>query len=354
MNTYLQRYVGQTILIAILAVLLMILGLDFFLTLVREFSRIGQGDYNFLEVIYYTLLTLPVGVYTFFPMAALLGTLLGLGHLAASSELTVMRASGVSLWQITAMVLRVAVIMILVVIFFGEVIGPKTIAYAKERRQEMTASGDASIIKTRVWLRDNDEFVYIDHALSNDQMRAVTRYRFEGENLVEVIHARRAVYQGNGWLMLGVTQEIIEPTQIVATQWDEYPWATTIQPGLFFIIDNIPTRLAMVELYEFIQYLRANSLDASKYEVAFWRKVFQPLATVAMMLLAMPFIFGPLRSGSVGVRTMVGIVAGLGFYLINELFIPFSQVFSIPPAVAGVFPSLTCLILAALVMRRFA
>lgn len=353
MNTQLQRYVGNTILIGIVAVLLVFLGLDFFLTLVRESSKLGRGDYTVVEVVYYSLLTLPVGVYTFFPMAALLGTLLGLGHLASYSELTVMRASGVSLWQISLMVFRVAILMILIVIFLGEIIGPKTLAYAKERRQFARAGGATSVVGADVWLRDGNEFVYIRRAFSDDQMTDITRYRFENNRLVELIHAKRAIYQNDHWLLKEVTEEQIDLSGVTTHQLEDLPWTTTIKPGLFFIIDNVPTRLAMVELHEFIHYLRDNNLDATKYEVAFWRKAFQPLATLAMMLLAMPFIFGPLRSGGIGVRTMVGVVAGLGFYFINEFFIPFSQVLSIPPALAGALPSLLCLMLAAFVMRRF-
>ena len=90
----LDRYIGKTIFTTIMMTLFMLVSLSGIIKFVDQLKKAGQGSYDALVAGMYTLLSVPKDVQIFFPMAALLGALLGLGMLAQRSELVVMQASG--------------------------------------------------------------------------------------------------------------------------------------------------------------------------------------------------------------------------------------------------------------------
>ncbi len=356
-NTLLQRYLGLTILGTVLLVLLVLQGLDFFFTVVREMSKLGRGDYGVANIFQYALLSLPNGVYAFFPIAALLGTLLGLGTLASHSELTVIRASGVSLLQITKMVLVVALLLMVLVTIIGEWVAPKAEFYGKQQRSLATSGGKQITMAQGLWIREGEEFVHIDAVLLDGELTGVTRYHFDSQfELEKISFAKSGQYQyvDETWELFDIRETQFLEGGVETTTYEQQAWASSVNPELLTILKSKAMRLPMAELKRFAQYLESNDLDATEYQLAFWRKLFQPFATAVMMLLAIPFVFGPLRSGSMGLRMLVGIFLGLSFYAVNEFFAPFSQVFHLAPPIAAALPSCLFAGLGFYLMRRFA
>ncbi len=98
----LDRYIGKTIFSTIMMTLFMLVSLSGIIKFVDQLKKAGQGSYDALGAGMYTLLSVPKDIQIFFPMAALLGALLGLGMLAQRSELVVMQASGFTRMQVAA------------------------------------------------------------------------------------------------------------------------------------------------------------------------------------------------------------------------------------------------------------
>src|SRR5205814_10336125 len=110
--------------------------------------------YNFKQVALHVLLSIPNHVYEAFPIAALIGTLFALAHLVATSEYTVMRASGVSLVRLSGALLSVGLLFALVTFIFGEFIGPVAEQFAHRLRSQAIAGIIAQEFRSGLWVKD--------------------------------------------------------------------------------------------------------------------------------------------------------------------------------------------------------
>jgi lipopolysaccharide export system permease protein len=114
-----------------------------------------------------------------------------------------------------------------------------------------------------------------------------------------------------------------------------------------------PEALSIRGLTEYIAYLENSSQNTERYQLARWRKIFQPISVAVMLLMALSFIFGPLRNASMGARIMLGVLTGFGFFITNEVFGPLSLVYNFPPLIGALLPSVIFLIAAGqLLLRR--
>lgn len=336
----LDLYIGRTILGTTLMVILALISMDFFIQVMNELSDIGKGNYGILQAMYYVLMELPRDVYQLFPMAGLIGCLMGLGLLASSSELVVMRAAGVSLWQITRAVFMVVILMVAIVTLLGEVIGPHTILYG-ERFKALERSGGQALATTGgVWLRDGSDFIRIQTVQTIKSLDGVTRYSFNDKHqMTKVTYAAKAQYQHGAWLLKNVQETDIATSGVVTSK--TMPtgiWHIQLSPSVLKIAQIDPDEMTLPKLYQWIEYRKHNGLRYNNYSLTLWQRIFQPLATCVMMLLAIPFIFGPLRSATMGLRLVAGVIVGFSFYILNQLFGPISLVYQLPPILAAVLP----------------
>ncbi|MDV7105409.1 LPS export ABC transporter permease LptG [Vibrio sp. TH_r3] len=350
----LDLYIGRTIIATTFLTLSTLVGLSGIIKYVEQLRKVGRGTYDLIQALYFVLLGVPRDIEMFFPMATLLGALIALGMLASSSELTVMQASGFSKLDVGLSVLKTAIPLMVMVMALGEWGSPQTIKMARESRAMSISGGTIVSVRSSVWAKDANNYIYIGR-INDESLQALTVWQFDNDNsLNKIIHAKRANYVGdNIWQMKNVElTNMKDNVQLSKEKLKTYDWKSTIEPDKLEIVTVKPEELSLSGIYDYVNYLKASEQDASRYELAFWRKVTQPLSIAVMMLMALSFVFGPLRTVTMGARIISGIIAGFTFYISSEFFGPLSLVYQIPPVVGAVAPSLLFLVFAIMLLRR--
>jgi len=320
--------------------MLVLLALYTFVAFVGEMEKVGTGRYNLLGAIQYVLYTLPKRVYELFPITALLGTLVGLGGLAAGSELTAIRAAGVSVVRIGGSVMRVAAILMLVVAVVGELVAPELEQYAIQERAIALGQQSAMQGKSGFWARDGDSFINIRSIHPGGRLTDVTLYQLDKNHQLKMeTHAAMASYYDGSWQLAGITRRTLTAEGMSIEQMDQARWDSLLSPTLLEVVMVRPDALSISGLYQYLQYLHDNHLDASRYEQAFWEKLVDPFSTGVMVLFALPFLLGSLRSVSLSQRVVTGTLVGITFHIINRAFHYIGQIYGLPPMFSTIFPT---------------
>ena len=349
----LDRYIGKTVLSHTMVVMLVLLSMYFFSTLVDELDYVGHGNYNTAIALEYCLMLMPRQAYELFPMVALLGGMLGLGSLASSNELTVIRAAGVSVRRVLLAVMKTALVLMLLVAVIGELMAPALEQQARLIRARALTQNVSLNVKEGLWARDGNTFINIQRLLPDGMAHGVALYVFDGEHrLQEMVRAEQAVYTKGGWLLRHAAQSRISDQGVVTAKVDEERWDTDLKPEVINAVALPPDKLAVWELAGYVAYTRANGLDARIYELSLWTRIVAPLATGGMMLLAVPFIFGSLRAVGIGLRITIGGLLGIGFYLFNAVFGRVALVYDISPMLSAIIPTIIVYGLWWVMMRR--
>jgi lipopolysaccharide export system permease protein len=251
-----------------------------------------------------------------------------------------MQASGQSRWNIITSAMKSALLMVLFVMSIGEWVAPLTETKAKEIRTQAISGGSLFASDKITWAKDGDNFVSIGEVVDTQTLRKVNVYEFD-ENLVlkQITSALQAKYSENGWQLEQVKYTFIGDQRIRYEKVDKGVWLSTLTPDKLGVVTVKPEALSIRGLIEYVNYRNNNSLDPSRYELALWRKVLQPLSVGVMLLMALSFIFGPLRSVTMGARVILGVLTGFGFFVSNEIFGAFSLVYQLPPFLGAALPS---------------
>ena len=348
----LDRYIGKSVAVAILAVLGIILGLASLFAFIDEMGDISNS-YTLLDAGKYVALTAPRRVYDMLPMAALIGCLIGLGSLASSSELTIMRAAGVSIGRIVWAVMKPMLVLMVVGVLVGEYVAPLAENKAQAERSLALGSGDAQSGKHGMWHRQGDEFIHINTVQPQGLLYGVTRYRFDDQrHMLSASFARKAQYDGEHWQLSDVTTTVFHAERSEVVKAAEERWNVSLTPQLLSTVIVAPEALSISGLWGYIHYLADQGLNNGQYWLAFWVKVLQPLVTAALVLMAISFIFGPLRSVTLGQRVFTGVLVGFVFRIAQDLLGPSSLVFGFPPLLAVVLPAAICAVAGVWLLRR--
>ncbi|GAL32452.1 predicted permease [Vibrio maritimus] len=350
----LDVYVGRTIITTIFLVLSVFVGLSAVIKFVEQLRSVGEGSYDMLSAMYFVLLGMPRDIELFFSMAALLGSLIGLGMLAGSSELVVMQAAGISKMRIGFSVLKTAVPLMLAVMALGEWGAPTTQQMARDLRMQAISGGSIVSVRNGVWARDANDFIFISK-VDGESIHGLNLWRFDTEkHLVTTIYADRADYLGDSrWQMHDIqVTDMSDNVVLSKVTIDTQEWQTSLVPDKLSIVTVDLNELPLSGLWDYTQYLKDSEQDASRYELAFWRKATQPISVAVMMLMALSFVFGPLRSVTMGARILSGVIAGFTFYISSEFFGPVSLVYGMSPLFGALGPSLVFLTIALLLLRR--
>jgi lipopolysaccharide export system permease protein len=348
----LDRYIGKSVAVAILAVLGIILGLASLFAFIDEMGDISDS-YTVFDAGKYVALTAPRRVYDMLPMAALIGCLIGLGSLASSSELTIMRAAGVSIGRIVWAVMKPMLVLMVVGVLVGEYVAPLAENKAQAERSLALGSGDAQSGKHGMWHRQGDEFIHINTVQPQGLLYGVTRYRFDDQrHMLSASFARKAQYDGEHWQLSDVTTTVFHAERSEVVKAAEERWNVSLTPQLLSTVIVAPEALSISGLWGYIHYLADQGLNNGQYWLAFWVKVLQPLVTAALVLMAISFIFGPLRSVTLGQRVFTGVLVGFVFRIAQDLLGPSSLVFGFPPLLAVVLPAAICAVAGVWLLRR--
>ncbi|KTD50215.1 hypothetical protein Lqui_1540 [Legionella quinlivanii] len=349
----LDRYIAKNVLLAIGLVTLLLAGLQIFILMVNQLEDLGRGDFGIIQSAIYVLLQMPYQVYLFFPMASLLGSLIGLGVMANNRELVVMRAAGMSIGQITMAVLKASLILIVLVTLIGETVVPKLAYYANDVKVQAISGGQALRTSHGVWLRYQNDFITIGTVQQDNTLVDVRQYHFDEHH--QMTFARQiwtVKFYDNSWWAENISQTLINKDHTVIQHIDKMPWDVAVKPSILNVSSSEPDEMTLKELRQYLRAQKQNHQTALNYQLAFWQRIIQPFTTVVMMILAIPFIFGPLRSSTMGSKLLAGATMGFGFHIINRFFGPVSQVLQWPPVVAALGPTILFAILGLYLMKR--
>lgn len=347
-----KRYIAQSVIGAIAIVLLVIVALDSISELVDQLSR-TQGNYTIVEAFIYAGLSIPSSIYDYLPLSSLVGCLIGLGVLASTSELTVMRAAGVSVMQIIWAVMRPVLGYIVFGIFLGEYITPTTDQYAESRKAIALGHQSALQGQRGVWNREGNEFMHFSAVLPNGKLYGVTKLNFSDDGqLLTSTYVESAIYQGSSWFERDGVRTILGSDQIQTESFDTANWISELSPKILDVLVLPPEDLPMKRLHYYGNYLEKQNQDAQEYRLAFWQKALQPFATASLVMIAISFIFGPLRQVTMGQRIFSGVIVGIIFRTTQDLLGPSSVIFGFSPLIAVLLPILVCTFLGILLLRR--
>lgn len=336
----LDRYLARQVIGASLLVALLLVALSAFLQLLAQLDKLG-GGYSLTEAIQFVVLSVPQQLYELLPMAALLGGLIGLGQLASANELMVMRAAGVSVLRLARGALYGAAVIGLTALLLGEFIAPPAEQYARSMRTYALHERISLLGASGVWARDGGRFVNVREMVREDALRNVNIYEFDANGeLLQVMNARDAHAGEDGWRLERLAITRFEDDGIHVDRTQSVSWNTLLSPSLLrlFVID--PDTLSMQGLVRYIAYLERNDLETRRYQQALWTKVVIPISILAMVLLAVPFVFGPMRSVGQGQRVIFGILIGVSFYVFNLTLSQSGLVFGLNPLVSAWLPTI--------------
>lgn len=337
----LDLYIARTLVSTSALCLLILTGLSGIIKWVDQLRLVGRGSYSMIDAGIYVLFLIPRDIEMFFPMAVLLGALIGMGMLASNSELVVMQSAGLSRFQITLSAMKTAVPLMLIIMALGEWGAP----VAEQRANELQAtkiSGGSLIKSSRgIWAKDGDLFVNIGEVEDINNLRNITLYEFNSDlALTRTIHAERGIFSNDHWRLLDVRQTDLTEDKVTLTDLTLYRWDSTLTPDKLSVVSVKPESLSIQGLMGYLDYLKLNNQDSARYELALWRKFMQPVTVAVMMLVALSFVFGPLRTVTMGARVLLGVIAGFSFYISSEIFGPLTLVYGLPAYVGAMMPAL--------------
>lgn len=354
-------YVARVLFGSVVLTWAVLLGLDFIVGgLMAEIGDIGRGNYTFVLALTNVIYTVPWRAYNLFPTAAVIGSLLGLGQLAASSELTALRALGLSRRRLGLAVAASLAVLTLLMVVNGETLAP----WGERRADALkaTAKSPNMIVAqySGLWAREGDTFLNaesgqerIDGKQRWLELHGVHLYEFaEDGRLESIAHAAIAEHRPGGWLLRDVNRTWFNDRSVTQTDAMEEHWDSQLDDTALAASISRPDYLTAAALGSGIEYRHRNGLDASEYEEHYWGRWFYPVSVLALCLAAIPFAFGTLRSGSLGKRLFIGIVFALGFWLLQTQFVKLAGVYKFDYRLAYLVPPVLMLAISAVLFRR--
>jgi len=350
-----QRYVFSTVLMAILVVMVTLFSLQVIINLVEEVNSMRHA-YGFVDVLIYSVYMMPKTVELTVPFAVLIGVLFGLGQLASSSELTVMRAAGLSVRKLGWYAMTGALVVIISGMLVSEfVAAPLEVKANAERYIKRSANVEASLSESTAgfWSRDDRGFFHVNNVGDENTIYGVARFEIDDSgSLIRTSFSRTAEHNGQEWILNDTEVVDIAKTQMSKSHYDTLPWDTSISPRVMHIISTDEDDLTIRDLWYYSNYLADENLDNSSYRLAFWEKVMQPVASLSLVFVAISFVFGPLRQVTMGFRIFTGVIVGIIFSTVQHILGPVSLVYGLSPLLAVILPIAVCLGIGLLLLKK--
>ena len=348
----LRAYLAREIYAATLFVFVAFLALFAFFDMINELTDLGKGGYRLQHAIAYVALTVPSHVYELFPLAVLIGTLYALSHLAANSEYTVMRTSGLAPLRAVSTLFRIGVVFAVATLIFGELIAPVSERAAKQLKLSATSTIVASEFHTGLWVKDDRRFVNVREVQPDTTLSDIRVFEFDDQyRLKSISFAKEGRYLGNNtWKLREIVNTVFTAEGSSVQRLDEMDWSSVLTPDILAVMFIVPERMSAWNLYQYSRHLAENRQRAERYEIAMWKKLIYPIVSLVMMALALPFAYVQVRAGGVGVKVFSGIMLGIFFHFMNSLFSHLGLIQSWQPFLTAVLPSVFFLGAATLMM----
>jgi lipopolysaccharide export system permease protein len=347
-----DRYLARTVLTGSFLAFLVLLALAAFFAFIDQLGDL-RGGYTVLKAMEYVFFVLPTKSYELFHTAILLGSLMSLGAMANNSELIILRTAGISIAQIAFSVIKAGVILMLFGIFLGEVVAPPAEQHAQKLKTAAITGSDTIQSGNGIWSKNRQEFVHVGQVYPDAVLTGVEIYSFnEKHQLISTLKVERATFKDPVWQLEKVTETIFQERNFKQNYYPSMERDKLVQPEMLDTLSVKEQELSLLALYRYIRHLSENQLDSSKYELAFWMKVIKPFSVIIMLLIALPFVFGSLRSSSVGQRLLIGVLLGLGFHMFNQALNYIGVGYGLNAIVSAALPTLLFAIAAIWSIRR--
>lgn len=365
----LRRYLWREISVATLFVLFALLSLFTFFDMVQQLDEIGRRGFQLKHAFSYVALSLPSRTYELMPIAALIGTIYALSKLAANSEFTIMRVSGMSTRRLLDSLVVIGMAFVALTFALGEFIAPPAEKLAQRTRLQATGSQiSVRDFRSGVWVRDVVKdpsgsveafrFINVTRVSPDSGTQGWRIFEFSRDfRLRSITTAESGTYAPNrGWtlanvvetrlpqLTAGSTAQTSAGTQVIREE--SRMWRSELRPDIFGVMMVQPERMAGWDLAQYIRHLSENRQQTEVYEIALWSKLFYPWAVLVMMALALPFAYLHVRAGGLSLKIFTGVMIGVAFYGLNKLFAHLGLLNTWPPIVVAALPSLVVLALA--------
>lgn len=348
-DRYLWVATLQGVFIAWLALVL----LDVFFAFISEAEK-TNALYTTTQATVYLIYTLPARFYEFFPNAALVGTLLGLGNLAANSEFIAMRAAGLSIARIIYAVVKLGLLLAVLLFILGEWVVPHTDLQARNFKAQLKNKNIVLVGGAGLWVKEKDSVINIGSVISSKQVSDISIYTFKQDHsgLESLTEIKKANANETGWDFQQVTTTVFNKLNLQRNRDAEAGSVNFVDPNILETATVDPNQLSSSALTKFINYQRENDIKTDKYELIYWKRFSVPLSAIVMLILAMPFLFGSNRGGGAGQRVFIGIVVGIVFYLANRSVNELGIVYGFSPIVSAFLPSLLFFTIGLFALKR--
>lgn len=352
-----DRHIGKSVLAAMLVVIVLTTLVEMVFSVADELGERNQ-TYTLVHALWFVVQTTPTRMYELLPFSALSGALIGLGILASNNELVVIQSAGVQTWRIVWAAMKPTLLVMLLSLLLGEFLAPPLEQNAQSTRAVLQSGTNTIGASRGSWQKIGNEFIHINAiAPGGEELFGVARYRLdERRELVSSSFAESAQFiqdgQNSYWRLFNVEETLIGTGEINVQRYLEMDWLVDLSPALLSVLLVEPERQSISGLFEFARYFQNEGLEAGSYFLAFWKKLMQPLATGALVLLAISFVFGPLREATMGYRIFIAISIGLAFTIAQKLLEPVSLLYGISPVLAVLLPILICVVAGSLLLYR--
>jgi lipopolysaccharide export system permease protein len=349
------RHLAREIIVGTCTLMVAFLGLFAFFDFVNELEDIGRGGYGAVDALVYVALLMPGRVYELLPVVVLIGSLYALTTLARNSEITVMRASGMSTGRMLRTLAGIGSVFVVATLVFGEFIAPPAERAAQQWRLAATGAAMSNQLRSGLWVKDGDDFVNVSTVFPDGTIYGVLIYNFDDRR---VLHSVTAAQSGRhndvsgAWTLTGVTETSLLPGSVRLVQRESYEWVSHLTPEVLSVLMVSPDRMSLTALFAYVSHLRDNRQDTQRFEIALWKKLTYPLAVFVMLALALPFALVHDRMGAVSVKVFMGVMLGVGFHMLNGLFGNLGVINAWPPVLAALTPSVLFLLAATAMLVR--
>ncbi|WP_428312642.1 LPS export ABC transporter permease LptG [Hydrocarboniphaga sp.] len=335
----LDRYIVRSILSLTFVVGLALVAIYTFTSFVADLGNTGKGDYGLTELAVYTLLNMPAGLHVLMPIIAMLGTLMGLGNMAGQGEITAIRAAGVSNVRIGMAALIAGAMLGLLGWAIGEWVAPVSQQSAERYKSNARYGIDGANSKP-VWLKNGNDIFNIKKLDSESHIGDAVIYSIGDDlRLHAITSARDGVFADGQWMLTDVVRTEFGDDSAKVEKLPQYQLQGGLSPSVLRLFVLQAKSLSTEGLLELINYLDENQLDSSEQRLELWQKIVEPLTVMAMMMFAVPFVFGSLRNSGAGLRLMIGVLVGVAFYVINQVTADSGQLYGWPPSISACAPT---------------
>ena len=336
-----RRYLAREVAAAILLVLGAFLALFGFFDMITEVKNVGQGNYQLHHAISFVLLRLPGRVYELMPIAVLIGTLYSLSTLARHSEITVLRASGMSTRNLLTGLFQVAAVFALITFLIGEFVAPPLERTAQQIRLKEKGSAVGQDLRSGLWVKDERRFINVQVVLPDTRLRGIRIYDFDDNaKLRTVTEAAEGEYvPPASWRLSGVVQTVLHGDKAEVVKIPDLDWQSALNPDILAVLMVSPEHMSLLHLSAYTKHLAENSQNTQRYDIAMWKKLVYPLAALVMVALALPFGYTHNRVSGVSLKIFSGVMIGVFFHMLNGLFSNLGAINSWSPFVSAIAPS---------------